>query len=268
MAACCDNVRSAVEKWSTVVRSAPVTSRRIRRVTDGQNAIYQLADMLDRLMSQEPRTSLDAAMVASNDAPSANDYRLSVVSLFGEALDLCAHTRVSDARAAEVVGDVRQMMASFIIASGRATVAEFSAIMGGPQTLRLLRAIGDIASSHIDDSVQPLSRADLVSSTDELVEFLRSSDMPPLARDAMILKLNAVGRIARECDFMPDDEIRRRVKAVYADFCSEFERMEKRNSSWLERVGSWARRNTKRGFFALSLTSDASQVAGLLMPPK
>lgn len=263
-----DATKAAVKAWLNVVEGGPVTRERIRWLTDGNNAIYQLAEMLEALAKYEPKQSLEAAMASASGTESADDYRLAVVGLFHQAMDLYTHVRVTDQRIAQVVGSLKLMASRFMVASGRGTVGDFNGVFSTGLTVEFLVAYANAVSAHLDDSVQEMDRSAFNATTDDLIGFLRNSNFPAQAREAMILKLNAVSRLSRACAFLPDDDIRRRVKAVYADFCAEFDRLDRKHAEVFERVTSWAKAGAKVGIFALALTSDVSQVAGLIEGPK
>ncbi|MBQ0749955.1 MAG: hypothetical protein KBT70_07110, partial [Roseovarius sp.] len=71
-----------------------------------------------------------------------------------------------------------------------------------------------------------------------------------------------------DCDSYPDGEIRRRVKAIYADFCGEFRRLDKKYEKIEDKLFRWAKNATGVGILALALTADVTTVVALLEAPR
>jgi hypothetical protein len=104
----------------------------------------------------------------------------------------------------------------------------------------------------------------LLESTTVLLKQVAASKLPDYAKKVLELKLHSLTRLVSECTYLADEDVRRRVKSIYADFCRHYISYEDLG----EKILRWGRNIMSPGIFMLSLTSDVAGVAGLLEGPQ
>ncbi len=116
-------------------------------------------------------------------------------------------------------------------------------------------------------SLSHLSREEQIASTETFIAAVKEWDIEEYAKTALLLKLNGVSRVIQAADVYSESELRYRVKAIIADFATEFSNMDKKHRTFFEEIELWARRGFFAGTTVLGLTADTSAVVGLLAPP-
>lgn len=134
-------------------------------------------------------------------------------------------------------------------------------------TLAYALGIAEQIENGTSVSVVTTTREEMVSLTEALVAEVKGWDMGEYAKKTLLIQLNNIIRIIQTADTYSDSELRFRVKAIIADFATEFVSMDKNYQSKLEILVRWGRATVFAGTTFLGLTSDAAAVAGLLSPP-
>ena len=118
-------------------------------------------------------------------------------------------------------------------------------------------------------SVSTATREDMVKETEALIADVKDWDLEGYAKQALLIQLNHVTRVIQAADTYSASELRFRVKAIIADFASEFTQMDKKHQTHLERLVLWGRRGFFAGTIFLGLTADVTSItAALPAPPK
>lgn len=234
---------------------------------EAENAAYALAEELQRIFTFPHDTGMQAVFKEMGQAQevSGDRYAINLIKMFDEVLEVIAHLSLPENR----ISASRLVMISTqeAVMSYSRNTQEFATKVG-LTTPMLLRTIGDtIVAANIDKSL-PLDRDKFSESTSELIKTVQATPMPDIAKKALLLKLNAIRRIVHEAGIYSDDDIRRRVKAVVADFNAEFSIADAAHDSIRDKLWKWAKAVSKPGIFALALTADASAVVALLPPPQ
>jgi hypothetical protein len=193
---------------------------------------------------------------------------IKVINLFNSARDEIALTTLDNDVKEDHLEFLDSLCASFSasIISGKA--AHVRDKTNAKSAKSLLKVLADLSQAAGGKPSFEIDRADLVSSTNELMQDIRESQLPSYARDAMSIKLDALIRIINSSSLYSEDEIRLRIKAIIADFLSEFESFDDDHKTTRERILAWGRKFTTGGAFALGLITDGTAVAGLLTGPK
>ena len=131
-----------------------------------------------------------------------------------------------------------------------------------------LQGIADVLNTVGLQAPPPINRPEFIKDSLELCKTISKSDLPDYAKAVATLKIEALNRLVSETGRFSDMEVRLRAKAIYADFCAEFDAHDKKYQSVVEKVKGWATKAAGVGVFALALTADGSTVAGLLTGPK
>jgi hypothetical protein len=190
-----------------------------------------------------------------------------IIGLFDESLTL-ASLHSSDTHVKKMMVKTLKMKEDFIEMMNLAHVHEFINSFRPNDKVDILDGYGAAAKSLLPETSEIVDRPQLLEETNRLIAQVTKSDLPEYARKCLSLKLIAFSRIVQECTFFSDDELRRRIKSIYADYCAEFERNDKQHEAMREALGRWARKFMAGGIFTLALTADVSAVLPLLEGPK
>lgn len=118
-------------------------------------------------------------------------------------------------------------------------------------------------------SVSPATREDMIKETEALIADVKDWNLEDYAKQTLLIQLNHVARVIQAADTYSASELRFRVKAIIADFASEFTQMDKKHQTQLERLVLWAHRGFFAGTIFLGLTADVTSImAALPSPPK
>ena len=235
------------------------------------NSLYRIAAIMEtyfyNVENQDLNSIFSGAIATELNLDDPLSARLYLLNLFESAIEEVSYLTLSPARLTSMVGNIKAAKGKYLNACCRGTTNEFGSIMELRQTIDLLSASGDAihASGKFNDT--PFDRKSFLSDTQRLCDIVEKSDMPMLQKSTMLLKLKSVNRITVECQYMSDSQLRQRVKSIVADFFVEFDGSDKKYRNVQETMVNWAKGVIPLGIVALSLTSDLSQVAGLLAPP-
>lgn len=228
------------------------------------NVLYEIAAVIQH-MGDNPGANLDLAFGEMYEHIIPRQARLRFIKLFDDAQELVAYLDLPDSRKTALSEVLRDGQEKAVFACGAANGGDFFKTIGGKLTMVSFAQMGDTVAGSRITAADGLDRLSLSEATNSLIESVRSSSsIPDYARRVLELKLSALTRILVECSHYSDDEIRRRVKAVYADFCAEFERHDKSVMPLSEKMRGWARSVSKPGVLALALTADLGSVVGLI----
>lgn len=199
---------------------------------------------------------------------SERQRKLYLLSAVGDAIDLLTHLdRLSEARLEELTKTLTELQEKMVDAVGKPSGQDFLGALGGKAIVSLLRSIGDTIYGASIDNLAPIDRSNLENLTVGLLEAVRSSDIDDYPKRALMMKLASFERVLIECKHYTDDELRRRVKSVLADYWAEAKMHEWKNSPLNEKMLRWATAACRPGIFALALTADISSVVALLPSP-
>ena len=226
------------------------------------NVLYDLSEVLLKAANEADKAGLDRFFVDLGFGDTASDAKLRILAMFNEALNLVAHLQIPDEKIAERLAKLTKIQKQFLDACNAPNVGDFkkrvAATINGDQ----LALMGDTAMNV--DTTQPLDRMQFLRETESLIVAVEASDASEYLRRSLLIKINSIRRIVLECEHIGDDEIRARIKSIYADCASEFRTLDREHEELLEKVRRWAWGASKVGIFALALAADTSAVAGLL----
>lgn len=225
------------------------------------NTIDRLAGHLDTIADLEPKTNLDKAFGGLVEGMDHDSARLYLLGLLQDAIDLAVRIPMQDSKRTEVIIFFKQLQARFLKCCGLPTANEFYNNFTKGNALAQLRAYSMVIDLAGLEHPETIDRDELVASTKRLAKDLTQSNLPDYVRKALDLKLYAFSRVVEECNHFSDDQIRRRVKIIFADYCSEVELHDKTYQATSEKMKDWAKKSAKGGSETLQVTS---AVVGLL----
>lgn len=193
------------------------------------------------------------------------EARLHILSLFDDAAEIVSYLQLQESRVAKHIQYLQSAKDLFVMACSKANAGEFQNHVQLPTAAAMLHTIGDAVAGARLYTGQTLDRKSLLQSTDELALQVREDkSLPEYARRFLLIEMEAMSRVVRECQYLSDDDIRRRIKAIYADFCAEYAQFEKPDPELLRKVTGWAKKGMVAGVLTLGLAGDAASVAGYL----
>lgn len=227
---------------------------------------YRLADMFAKIAaSTEPNTGLSSILAEFYPAASVSRMRILIVAELDRCIERISLTSLKTDRVINIIGRLRSIQDGFIQVSGAPGTKEFTAAFPAHDTAELIRAFGDAADTGVVAIDQALDRESFLAETRNLLDFVNEMEIPAYASRVLHLKLTSLVRIVETCAEYSDDEIRRRIKAIYADFCAEFSANDKGYEKAFDTMTRWAKTAmVPTGLLCLGLVADAATVAGLL----
>lgn len=233
---------------------------------DASESFYKIARILDEIHSRtSPNSPL--SVIINEFYPTLNSSRARIMAIkeFDNCIERVTLTNLKEARIAEIVAHLMAIQEEFLTKSSLGSAQEFVNSFNIPHTSAILKAYGDTIDTSLNATSSPLDRKQFLADTRELFDELSSLNIPEYASKALRLKLSSLMRMLEVCDGYSDDEIRTRIKSIYADFCAEFLKLDKSYESSLETMTRWAKKGfVNAGLLSLGLIADATAVAGLL----
>ncbi|MEM7498985.1 MAG: hypothetical protein AAF371_13465 [Pseudomonadota bacterium] len=225
-----------------------------------------LIDLLGHLsVNQQTQQDLGEAIFVAVDVHNKTDFLMNAPFLLDEAI----HTAAS--LEAEGFDDTKELLITIkrhlFVALRLPKVSEFNQNFRTQERLTQLKLIRTSFSAAQIRAQEPLERLELVSDLNDLLAKTRISDMPEYARKVLDMKVRATVAISMLPDHFTDQELRLRVKSIYADFCAEFELHDQKYEDLHEILLRLAKKYGGFGLIALSLGADVTAIAGLLPPP-
>lgn len=141
-------------------------------------------------------------------------------------------------------------------------------LVGQVSAERILSIAEQIENAGVS-SAASATREDMIRETEALIAEVKDWDLDGYAKQTLLVQLNHVTRVIQAADTYSASDLRFRVKAIIADFASEFVQMDKKHQTQLERLVLWGRRGFFAGTIFLGLTADITSItAALPSPPK
>jgi hypothetical protein len=237
------------------------------------NSAHRISEMFLKVMQFEPKNqslsiALETCGLEFNPPLKAVEIRLYLLSQFDQTLDTVFHLRLRPEKIQTMAAQITQIRNRFLTTMNLSSVAEFDGNMQLETSYHLIDAFGSAIEASQDFGDSDLDRTVLLESTTVLLKQVSASKLPDYAKKVLELKLHSLTRLVSECTYLSDEDVRRRVKSIYADFCSDFCRHDIIYEDLGEKILRWGRNIMSPGIFMLSLTSDVAGVAGLLEGPK
>lgn len=136
-------------------------------------------------------------------------------------------------------------------------------------TIERLLSIAEQVENAGISSAAAATREDMIRETEALIADVKDWDLEDYAKTTLLMQLRSVARVVDAADAYSASDLRLRVKAIIADFASEFAQMDKKHQTQLDRLVLWARRGFFAGTVLLGLTADVATItAALPAPPR
>lgn len=193
---------------------------------------------------------------------SAPEARSKLIGLFGDCLDLLPLVDLAEERMSENLSLISSTRDSFIVNCSKATVAEFTAGTKAREASSMFDLVGDVVASLTAQDLKPLDRDALIKQSRILLDIFEKSDLNNFEKRSVTLKLTSLIRTVDQCRDLSDAQVKRRVKAIYADYCSDFDRLD--NTALYKAMTEWASSICTHGVNGLSLAISLVGVSGYI----
>lgn len=238
------------------------------------NAAYSAAEFLNRLSEANPGENFNQYLLLLGkevlgllDADEL-DVRLHFLGVLDECIEQISGIPVSEDRAKKVIEGIRNLKKIFVAYSMSGTVGQFAGNIQASMYADLLAAHGDLIVSSDRVKVPNFSIRDFSVATEELIDGLESLELDAYVKETLRIELRAVLRTVCVGRQYSSEMVRKRVKAIYADFREEFEYHDRNFEKLDEMLKRWMGKALGAGARLLGITADVTSVAGLLSPPR
>lgn len=236
-------------------------------MTSAENICFRLADVYSAISEADPKSRLEQGLAAAFPGVEPNEARLAIIHLFDDALEEVAHLPgLPEQNVRDMLGSVRRYQGLALKGLAQIAMKDFVAASHAKEVIVTLRLIGNTVASSRIASARTFDRKDFIGSTEDMLEAVRASTLPDMQKAVITLKLTALLRIMHECEGASDDQIRRRLKGIFADLREEFEKVDGEQAEFLETFRTWVASSMRGGAFALGLTSDVLSLAMIAGP--
>jgi hypothetical protein len=203
------------------------------------------------------------------DLPDADplDVRLRFVELLNECIERISILQLPEARIEENIKTIKKVQKLFVAFGNVERVGHFTSNANPAMFSLVLSSIGDSIETSGRSPLPSFSLSDFISETEDLLEKLDLVECDKYLKEALRIEVRAVLRSVSVGRLYSAEMIRKRVKAVYADFCAEFNEHDKNYETLKEMLLRWMKNGLGPGAFVLGLTADATSVVALLPSP-
>ena len=214
-------------------------------------------------------TSGRKALNGHNLASDFADLIIKVGAMVHECRDEILRTRFKDAERYETLlqrlDAVHREVMNGLSKRGREGIT--GPVLTDAALFQILSIAEQVENDEVFDTTT-ISREDMVAETERMISEVKTWHLEDYAEKSMILQLNHISRIIQASDTYSGSELRLRVKAIIADFATEFVEMDKKHQTRLERLVRWGKICCFSGTALIGLTADTSSVVALLSAPQ
>lgn len=126
-----------------------------------------------------------------------------------------------------------------------------------------LETIADTLEDKDVIKAEVMSRPEMMASTESFIVQIKSWDIPPYAKNTLLIKIDAIQRIIQKSTSISGTDIRKEVLEIIGSFTVEFEAMDKMHRSKRESVIAWAGSLFKQGVGILGLVTQTNDVLAI-----
>lgn len=234
---------------------------------------YKLAQILETIAEfpadQSPVGSLMKATRTKLEFAGSNaEFVSQILALLeGSSNDLLS-SAVSRALVVEHVAKIVAIRENFINACLQQYANQFLTTLKPVEAAVILKLYSDLVHTGGVKQDLALDRAEISIAANELLEFVRKSDLPEYAKSAIQLQISSLKTAIDHASIYPDIMIRSRIKCIVADFVADFDAFDRQFNTFYEELISFAKKFTGVGAFSLGMIADGSAVVPLLTGPK
>lgn len=234
----------------------------------GKISARKLYDLVRQLDATFRKKSGDAALAELEHARDFADLVLLVVNLARDTREeILRVTFPMDGRNSDLINRLDEAVREIVNAlSTRGAGGTTGPLVKDAVIERLLSIAEQLENAGIS-SHTTATRQDMIRETEALITEVKDWELEDYAKRTLMMQLNYVARVIQAADSYSEGELRLRVKAIIADFASEFATMDKKHQTQLERLAMWGRRGFFAGTVLLGLSADVTTITAALPPP-
>lgn len=233
------------------------------------NPFFELASLLESfVVSGNNGVRVDSILQNHFPEMQVQDARIAVLLRMRECARISGQLDTAEDRNRQRSDFINELARSYSLHMNSNLARELSSNLAIANKLETLRAYGDVFSSKKTSGAFPaINRIEVASGTEALREAFAKLDLDPYAKRFVDISLSSLQRVLMEDLTYSDEELRQRIKSIYADFCIQFDTNDQRYKTTAERLLDFAKQYGGYGVAALAIGSDLSQVMALLPAP-
>lgn len=230
------------------------------------NAPYSIARFLERLTGFDASLSLnDALIVCGKDVfeyegSDPFEVRLVLLEKLSECSEQCVALNLADNRIFSQLAHIKNFKKLLLAYNNVDRVQTFVANAQVSLFLEIFFSLGDTISSARLSVAQKPNLQHVLSETELLLKALQSIEGAQYVDQVLIIQLRSIVRVCSEGSLYSGEELRKKIKSVYADFCAEFDRNDKKFERLHEMLFRWMRSILGPSLLLLSVSADATQI--------
>ncbi|MEO0428266.1 MAG: hypothetical protein AAF160_12605 [Pseudomonadota bacterium] len=228
----------------------------------------RVIDLLVKIVQcSDDKKTLGAFIVEHFEVENHTDFIMGLPSLLNEALEAMSSLDFEGSNTSFQI--LLQTKRQLFTSLRSQNVSEFKSSLRIQERLNYLYLIKNSLQAAQIRQQEPLRRDNLASDLQALLGSVRSADIPEYAKIVLDMKIRSLITICSFPEHYSDQELRLRIKSVFADLEAEFSQNDKKYQDLRETVLRLVKSYGGYGLLALSLGADVTAVAGLLSaPPK
>jgi len=232
-----------------------------------ENKCYEIAELYSVFYDHPQSMKLDTGLKDLLDTTTASDAKLRLLRLFDDAIEeISMINTLTEDHITRMISQVRGFQTAVFDGLLQVTVENFLVKAQAKQTISTLTLIGHTLSATSITKQKPFNREDFIKSTEAMIDEVSGSSLHEVQREFLKLELRSIIRTMHECHGATDDQIRRRLKSVFADFAAEYEDLDRQQRQFYEKFKDYVSSTMKGGAFVLGLTSESLTVLSIAGP--
>lgn len=230
-----------------------------------ENIAYELARFYQNILAAADNIAMTQVYKDTYSHLGVDTVKLQILNQHNDVLEVSAALNLPEHRTTSNIERIRSIQLLYLNSWSSKAAGEAKQTMQAQRSMEFLNSLGDTIATTPRQACEEINREELAEATGDLIQWIqRSEELTDIEKKSLTLKLTAVRRIVQECAHITDEEIRKKVKSVFAECAADFVKFDKKYETTCEKMLNWVKFTSKGGFFALAITADASAVAGLL----
>ncbi|MCG7623216.1 hypothetical protein [Epibacterium sp. Ofav1-8] len=232
-----------------------------------ENACYQSAQTIEKLVEHPDTTKLSRALDAEYPEVGHSEARLRILSTFDDAIaEASLIPSLPEQHVASLISEIRNIQYKILMALAQDTVQGFKSHARHSASVATLNLVGHTLAASKVARHEVFDRNTFLDEAQSMLSDTRAAPINPMQKAVLELKLKSIIRIMHECEGATDDQIRRRLKNIFADIQAEFEEIDDEQKEFIEKFRDWVSKSMKSSAFTLGLTADTLSVLSIAGP--
>lgn len=228
-------------------------------------ACYEIVSAIKKVAANDAKLPLAQALASVFPELDTSDAKLRFLRKFDDAIEEISFIpSLPDQVVRDLMSQVQEIQGKILHAITKDTVAEFTRHAHPNKSIGTLNLIGHtVVTARIPVSLN-FDRQEFTSTLDHWLGMVEQSDLPPIQKAVITLKMRALLRFLTECRGATEDQIRLKLKSLASDIEREISEIDARHKPFLEKLKEAITVPIKHGRFALALASEVMTAGSLL----